>query len=224
MAEPDDAVTASGLDGQAGIGLPDAPGPGDRVDAPAAGKEAELSSDGLDGFRSAMADATDEDASAVGTGTDPAVDTETEPVVDEGTDPVADDGTGTGDSSSGSDDASVTDQPDWPDPDSIRITPDRATHILDGDDTGGGHRAGTGNPGKTEFPADWDDDKILGNIENVARNPDVKPDEPQPKGQWLYEGSRDGVHTYVVVNPDGTVRTAWPREGDPGVVRNPKKG
>jgi hypothetical protein len=199
MAEPDDAVTASGLDGQAGIGLPDAPGPGDRIDAPAAGKE------------------------AVGTGTDPAVDAETEPVVDEGTDPVADGGTGAGESS-GPDDASVTDQPDWPDPDSIRITPDRATHILDGDDTGGGHRAGTGNPGKTEFPADWDDDKILGNIENVARNPDVKPDEPQPKGQWLYEGTRDGVHTYIVVNPDGTVRTAWPREGDPGVVRNPKKG
>jgi hypothetical protein len=142
-------------------------------------------------------------------------------VVDEETDPVVDDGTGAGHSSSGSDDASVTDHPDAPDPDSIRITPDRAAHILDGDATGGGHRSGTGMPGKTEFPADWDDDKILRNVEDVGRNPDIRPDEPQGNGRWLYEGTRDGVHTYVVVNPDGTIRTAWPREGDPGVGKNP---
>lgn len=27
----------------------------------------------------------------------------------------------------------------------------------------------------------------------------------------------------VVVNPDGTVRSAWPREGDRGVIKNPKE-
>jgi len=37
--------------------------------------------------------------------------------------------------------------------DSIAIATDRRTHILDGDETGGGHRHGTGKPGKTEFPA-----------------------------------------------------------------------
>jgi hypothetical protein len=131
---------------------------------------------------------------------------------------------GTDGTSSRMGDASVTSYPDRPDPDSIKITPGRATHILDGDHTGGGHRAGTGIPRKTEFPAEWDDDKILGNIEAVARDPDVKPDEPQSNGRWLYEGMRDGVHVYVVVNPDGAIWTAWPREGDPGVTKNPKKG
>lgn len=125
-----------------------------------------------------------------------------------------------------SDNTQATGSPDWPDPDSIRITPDRAAHILDGDGDGigGGHRAGTGYEGKTEFPANWDDDKILANIEDVARNPDFRPDEPQPRGTWKYEGTRDGVHITAIVNPDGTVKTAWPREGDPGVIKNPEKG
>jgi Bacterial EndoU nuclease len=131
---------------------------------------------------------------------------------------------GTDRTSSGVGDAPVTSYRDRPDPDSITITSDRATHILDGDKTGGGHRAGTGIPRKTEFPAEWEDDKILGTIKSVARDPDVKPDEPQSNGRWLYEGMRDGVHTYVVVNPDGTVWTAWPREGDPGVIKNPRRG
>jgi len=43
-----------------------------------------------------------------------------------------------------------------PAPDSLTLPPERATHILDGDRWGGGHRRGTGRPGKTEFPADWD--------------------------------------------------------------------
>ena len=36
--------------------------------------------------------------------------------------------------------------------DALRIPPERAMHILDGDATGGGHRYGAGKPGKTEFP------------------------------------------------------------------------
>jgi hypothetical protein len=36
-------------------------------------------------------------------------------------------------------------------PDSIELPPERAGHILDGDAWGGGHRHGTGRPGKTEF-------------------------------------------------------------------------
>ena len=41
------------------------------------------------------------------------------------------------------------------------LTDDRAKrHILDGDGTGGGHKAGTGKPGKSEFPKDWSDAKI----------------------------------------------------------------
>jgi len=47
------------------------------------------------------------------------------------------------------------DAPDRPPAEDIRVSDERATHILDGDeDGGGGHRRGTGIPGKTEFPAD----------------------------------------------------------------------
>lgn len=64
--------------------------------------------------------------------------------------------------------------------DALFIPPERAIHILDGDATGGGHRYGTGSPGKTEFPASWDDGKITGNILSVARSPDsaiLQPDK-----------------------------------------------
>jgi hypothetical protein len=190
---PDSAVTtASELDDKTGNAMPEASDPG----------EPSAADTGTD-------PAVDEGADPVGTGTDP--------VIDEGTDATVDDGAGTDHSSSGSDEAAVTDRPDWPDPDSIRITPERAQHILDR------HRAGADVQDKTEFPADWSDDKILGNVEDVARNPDVRPDEPQPHGTWLYKGTRDGVHISAVVNPDGTVRTAYPRPGDPGVTKNPAR-
>ena len=41
----------------------------------------------------------------------------------------------------------------------IRVSGDRRAHILDGDKTGGGH--GVSSPGKTEFPASWDDTKVM---------------------------------------------------------------
>jgi EndoU nuclease-like protein len=107
-----------------------------------------------------------------------------------------------------------------PDPESIDLTPDRAAHILDGDAYGGGHRAGTGSPGRTEFPADWTDEQVLDHIKDVARNPDGDPVQ-QSNGRWRYEGVRDGVNITAIVEPDGRIWTAWPREGDPGVVRNP---
>jgi len=47
-------------------------------------------------------------------------------------------------------------------------TPERRRHILDGDRTGGGHRAGTGRPGRSEFPTDWSDKKIIHEISDVA--------------------------------------------------------
>jgi hypothetical protein len=55
------------------------------------------------------------------------------------------------------------------------LTWDRRAHILDGDKTGGGHRRGTGCQGKTEFCAEWDDDKIVHAVLNVAREPDHEP-------------------------------------------------
>jgi hypothetical protein len=109
--------------------------------------------------------------------------------------------------------------------DSIRVTPERNTHILDGDETGGGgHRHGVGKPGKTEFPASWDDAKIISTALNVARSPDRPPVRQDWNDTWLCTGTRDGVDVSVVVMRSGEILTSWPEEGGPGVVRNPRKG
>ena len=120
----------------------------------------------------------------------------------------------------------ATDVETRPSVDSIRVTPERAMHILDGDETGsgGGHRHGVGRPGKTEFPANWDDAKIISTALNVARGPDRPPVRQDWNDTWLCTGTRDGVDVSVVVQRSGEILTSWPEEGGPGVVRNPKKG
>jgi hypothetical protein len=111
---------------------------------------------------------------------------------------------------------------DYAAPNEIRLTADqRRTHILDGDETGGGHRHGTGRPEKTEFPADWSDDRIVDAILAVARNPDKAPERQDWNGRWLVSGQHDGVAIYAVIESDGHVWTAWPDEGSPGVTKNP---
>ena len=42
------------------------------------------------------------------------------------------------------------DAADRPPAEDIGVSPERTTHLADGDETGGGYRHGTGNPGKTE--------------------------------------------------------------------------
>jgi Bacterial EndoU nuclease len=108
--------------------------------------------------------------------------------------------------------------------DAIRITPERSAHILDGDDAGrGGHRHGVGNPGKTEFPASWDDKKIMDNVRDVGRRPDQPPIYQDWNSRWLARGTRDDVEVVVVVAGDGRIWSGWPRPGGPGVVRNPRR-
>jgi hypothetical protein len=102
-------------------------------------------------------------------------------------------------------------------------SPERAAHILDGDATGGGHRHGTGRPGKTEFPAGWPDQKIIENVVGVARHPDTAPVIQAWNSRWQTRGLRDDVDIVVIVESDGRIWSAWPLEGGPGVVRNPKK-
>ena len=54
------------------------------------------------------------------------------------------------------------DAEDRPKAEDIHVTPERTTHILDGDRTVAAAIAmAVGNPGKTEFPASWDDKKII---------------------------------------------------------------
>jgi Bacterial EndoU nuclease len=125
--------------------------------------------------------------------------------------------------SSAWDDVPTADHCGRPAPDSLRLPPERAAHILDGDRWGGGHRHGTGRPGKTEFPADWDDERIIRQIVDVARFPADRP-ALQANHRWRVRGERDGVAITLVVNPDGRIWAAWPEEGSPGVIRNPSEG
>ena len=111
-----------------------------------------------------------------------------------------------------------------PQRDAIRITPERSTHILDGEPNGGGrHRHGTGKPGKTEFPASWPDEKILDTLLDVARRPDRVPRRQERNGNWVTRGTRDDVEVVAIVAGDGTVWSGWPLPGGPGVVKNPKE-
>jgi hypothetical protein len=75
-------------------------------------------------------------------------------------------------------------------------------HILDGDgpDAGGGHRSGTGKLGKSEFPADWSDEKIEGEISDIATDPSVEWSKPDSRDYVAGIGIRDGVEIKVVKN------------------------
>lgn len=90
------------------------------------------------------------------------------------------------------------------------LTPERRRHILDGDPhgRGGGHRHGSGR-GKSEFPADWDDDLIIQRVMQTARAPQ--------RGVWNDKNQSfnvmaqfDGVTVLVAVDRLGNVKTGYP--------------
>ena len=119
-------------------------------------------------------------------------------------------------------DSEVRGHPDRPVESDIHVTADRARHILDGDpdSDGGGHRHGTGRPGKTEFPRAWPDDVIITAAEQVGRKPDQV--EWQPNGRWRVTGDHEGVRVNGIVLADGRMWTAWPEPGGKGVIQNPE--
>jgi hypothetical protein len=91
-------------------------------------------------------------------------------------------------------------------------------HVIWGDQAnpeapnGGGHFYEAGIAGKTVFPESWDENKIMARSEDGAKNPDQRP-ILQENGRYLVTGTRDGVTIEVIVNQDGTVRTAYPTGG-----------
>jgi hypothetical protein len=94
-------------------------------------------------------------------------------------------------------------------PPRARVTPNRRKHILEGEGKGqGGHRAGTGEPGKSEFPKEWPDDKVIEEIENIANDPKI-PAEPQGD-RIVKKGTLDGIDIQVVINPNGEIVTGYP--------------
>ena len=101
------------------------------------------------------------------------------------------------------------------------IDPDRAVHILTGDSpTSGGH-LWPGQAGKSPFPQSWDADKVLGQISDVATDPNSSR-TTQPNGRIKVVGIREGVVIEVIVEPpnvrNGRIVTAYPANVD----RNPK--
>lgn len=122
-------------------------------------------------------------------------------------------------SSSAWDQPGTADHPERPGTDHIRITPERLTHILDGDEHGGGHRHGTGIPGKCEFPREWDDDQIAAAILHTAARPQYV--RQKPSGGWEVSRMHDDVTVWAVVRNDGRVWTAYPDPSSPSVTKNP---
>lgn len=100
---------------------------------------------------------------------------------------------------------------------SFNISANRAEHILYGNETGGGHRHGAGIPCKTEFPADWGDDKILGTVSKIAANDNANW-RKEPNGYYVRETMIEGVNVRVVLGRDKSdVITAYPTN----LPRNP---
>jgi len=97
-------------------------------------------------------------------------------------------------------------------------TPDRRKHILDGDSTTqGGHRAGTGNPGKSEFPEGRSDDSIMHDISDIATDPTLTK-KPGRNGRTITDGTRNGVDIRVVQDSNGDIVTGFPTN----TSRNPR--
>jgi hypothetical protein len=96
-------------------------------------------------------------------------------------------------------------------------SPQRRRHILDGDATGGGHRPGTGNPGKSEFPQGWSDDKIMHEISDIATDPNAAIRSGRG-GRTIAEGTRDGIDIRIIQERNVDIVSGFPTN----VPRNPR--
>jgi RHS repeat-associated protein len=99
-------------------------------------------------------------------------------------------------------------------------SPARTSHILDGEvrpngSFGGGHRFGTGFPGKSEFPASWSDAQIMHNISDVATDPN-SVFMPGRGGDIWATGARSGIDIEMLMR-NGEIWTGYPTN----VLRNP---
>jgi len=97
------------------------------------------------------------------------------------------------------------------------ISPQRRTHILYGDATGGGHLFGTGKPCKSEFPKHWDEETIIKEVDLIAANDNLNW-EQQRNGYYVTEQKVGTVNVRVVKGrKNEQVITAYPTN----VPRNP---
>jgi hypothetical protein len=84
-------------------------------------------------------------------------------------------------------------------------------HILDGDESGGGHRFGTGRIGKSEFPPTWSDEKIQNEILYIATDPNTLWSIPDARGYVSGEAEREGILIRVIYDSrKQRIVTAYP--------------
>jgi hypothetical protein len=91
------------------------------------------------------------------------------------------------------------------------ISPQRLEHILFGDKTGGGH-LWPGSAGKSPFPENWSEEKIVNVIFDIAKNPSIEA-TVQSNGRIVKNATIDGVNVRVVLESPakgGGVVTAFP--------------
>ena len=103
------------------------------------------------------------------------------------------------------------------DEDSIYLSEQRIQHILYGDETGGGHKHGQNKPCKSEFPANWTDEKIISTINKIASDETTKWKE-QDNGNFVANAREQNLKIRIVLNEDKSqIITAYPLN----VPRNP---
>lgn len=92
----------------------------------------------------------------------------------------------------------------------VIISEKRLQHILYGDKTGGGHLYGQGLPCKSEFPATWSGQDIVGNTQRIAANDNLNWKQ-QKNGYHVADQMIEGVRVRVVLSHDKkSVITAYP--------------
>lgn len=95
----------------------------------------------------------------------------------------------------------------------LNLTDARAQqHILDG------HGPGRGTPGKSEFPSNWSDQRVLNEISDIARDPKQSWSRPDSRGYATTTKTVDGVDIKVVYDTlNSRVVTGYPNN----LPRNP---
>ncbi len=99
----------------------------------------------------------------------------------------------------------------------VVITPERRTHILYGDETGGGHFHTANKPCKSEFPEDWSVEKVIETISLIAANDNLNW-RKERNGYHVAEQQVENLEVRVVLDENRqSVITGYPIN----VARNP---
>lgn len=110
----------------------------------------------------------------------------------------------------------------WPG-NTVPLSRQSQDHILHGDPSHkrGGHQYGSGIGGKTEFPKDWDGQRIIAEIGRVLADPDWTLEGANDRSLWRFGKTVDGVQIEVrAYRRDGRffIDHAYPVGGE-GVTR-----